>query len=273
MGCPRPHHAPRRPATSRRTRTRSVPAIAPPLDTRVPADLPVRFNLRDLGGVEAGDGRRVAPGRLLRGAGLHRLEPEHVAAVAPIGIRTAIDLRTTVEVGRGGFAGEGATVHHLPIFESGPDLGDPGERAARVLADAYMWMLDVGPAAIRDAIEVLGRPDAFPAVVYCAAGKDRTGVVCAIALALVGVDRATIAADYALSDAPAAALREWHLDNGTPPDQLAAAGIFRAPREAMELFLASVDERFGSLDAYLAGIGVDVATARDRLAAGLLTAT
>jgi protein-tyrosine phosphatase len=131
-------------------------------------------------------------------------------------------------------------------------------------------MLGQGPEAIRSAIDLLGEPGTAPAVVYCAAGKDRTGVVCAIVLSLIGVDRATIAADYALSDAPAAALREWHLDNGTPPDRLAAAGVFRAPREAMELFLATVDERFGSLDGYLAGIGVNVETARGRLAATLL---
>jgi protein-tyrosine phosphatase len=132
-------------------------------------------------------------------------------------------------------------------------------------------MLGEGPEAVREAIDLLGEPEALPAVVYCAAGKDRTGVIVALVLSLVGVDRATIAADYALSDAPAAALREWHLDNGTPPDQLAAAGIFRAPREAMELFLAAVDERFGSLDAYLEGIGVEVEPARARLAASLLT--
>jgi protein-tyrosine phosphatase len=139
-----------------------------------------------------------------------------------------------------------------------------------VLADAYVWMLGEGPEAIREVLDLVTEPEALPAVVYCAAGKDRTGVVVAILLELVGVDRATIAADYALSDAPAAALREWHLDNGTPPDQLAAAGIFRAPREAMELFLAAVDERFGSLDGYLEGIGVDVETARTGLTAALL---
>ncbi len=250
---------------------RIVAAIAPPLETRSTTEaLPARFNLRDLGGVETTDGRRVATGRLYRGASLHRLEPEHVEALAAFGIRTAIDLRTSAEVEGGGFAGDAATVRHLPIFETGPDLGDPGEEAARVLADAYIWMLDEGPDAIRSAIDLLGDPGTTPAVVYCAAGKDRTGVVCAIVLSLVGVGREAIAADYALSDEPAAALRDWHLDNGTPPDQLAAAGIFRAPREAMELFLASVDERFGSLDAYLAGIGVNVETARCRLAATLL---
>jgi hypothetical protein len=82
------------------------------------------------------------------------------------------------EVASGGFAGGAATIHHLPIFETGPDLGDPGEEAARVLADAYLWMLDEGPTAIRGAI----------------------------VLSLVRVEREAIAADYALSDAPAAAL-------------------------------------------------------------------
>jgi protein-tyrosine phosphatase len=251
--------------------TRIVATIAPPLETRTATEaLPARFNLRDLGGVETADGRRVATGRLYRGASLHRLEPEHVEALAAFGIRTAIDLRTSAEVASGGFAGDAATIHHLPIFETGPDLGDPGEEAAQVLADAYLWMLDEGPAAIRDAIDLLGNPGTTPAVIYCAAGKDRTGVVCAIVLSLVRVEREAIAADYALSDAPAAALREWHLDNGTPPDQLAAAGIFRAPPEAMGLFLAAVEERFGSLDGYLAGIGVDVEMARRRLAAALL---
>src|SRR5262249_30803111 len=101
--------------------------------------------------------------------------------------------------------------------------------------------------------------------------KDRTGVVCAIVLRLVGAGREAVAADFALSDAPAAALREWHLENGASPDQLAAAGVFRAPTEAMELFFDSLDERFGSLDGYLDGIGVDVEAARPRLAAALLT--
>ncbi len=256
-------------ATSRVPPTRSVPAIAsPPISTT--ELLPARFNLRDLGGFPTADGREVAPGRLFRGASLHALAAEELDAVAPFGIRTAIDLRTTAEVDGRGFAGEGVTLHHLPVFESGPSLGDPGDEAARVLADAYVWMLGEGPAAIRKVIDLIGAPETLPAVVYCAAGKDRTGVVIAILLELVGVDRETIAADYALSDAPAAALREWHLDNGTPPDQLAAAGIFRAPREAMELFLAAVDERFGSLDAYLEGIGVDVDSARARLTAALL---
>ena len=79
-----------------------------------------------------------------------------------------------------------------------------------------------------------------------------------------------VAADYALSDEPAGSLRAWHLDNGASLDQLAAAGIFRAPTAAMDLFLNSLDAEFGSLDAYLEGIGVDPDAAGAYLADALL---
>lgn len=245
--------------------------IAPPLETHTPLDsLPIRFNLRDLGGTPTADGRIVAPGRLYRGASMHRLEGEDLEAVAPLGIRTAIDLRSSEEVAGGTFAGGAAPVRHLPIFEVGPTFSEPLGDIARTLADAYLWMLSEGAGSIRVALELLGEPRELPAVVYCAAGKDRTGVVVAIVLRLLGVEREVVAADYALSDAPAAALRAWHLDNGTSADQLAAAGIFRAPSEAMDLFLDSLDAEFGSLDAYLEGIGVDAGAARERLADALL---
>lgn len=253
------------------SRSRSVRPIAPPSETRPPlASLPARFNLRDLGGTPTADGRIVAPGRFLRGASMHRLEPDHLESVAPLGIRTAIDLRSSEEVGRGAFTGSAAPVRHLPIFEDGPSFSEPVEDIARTLADAYLWMLSEGAASIRTALALLGDPRSLPAVVYCAAGKDRTGVVVAIVLRLLGVERETIAADYALSDEPAAALRAWHLDNGTSPDQLAAAGIFRAPTAAMDLFLDSIDAEFGSLDGYLERIDVDVAATRANLADALL---
>jgi protein-tyrosine phosphatase len=241
------------------------------LEIRSPLpSLPSRFNLRDLGGTQAGDGRIVAPGRLFRGASMHQLEADHLDAMAPLRIRTAIDLRSSEEVGHGTFAGSAVPVRHLPIFEVGPTFSEPIEDVAQTLADAYLWMLSEGAGSIRTAIEVLGEPRDLPAVVYCAAGKDRTGVVIAIVLRLLGAEREVVAADYALSDEPAAALRAWHLDNGASPDQLAAAGVFRAPTAAMDLFLDSVNAEFGSLDGYLEGIGVDATAARAYLADALL---
>jgi protein-tyrosine phosphatase len=248
-----------------------VGPIAAPPETHTPlASLPSRFNLRDLGGTPTADGRTVAPGHLYRGASMHRLEADHLEALAPLGIRAAIDLRSSEEVGRGTFTGGAAPVRHLPIFEVGPTFSEPIDDIARTLADAYLWMLNEGAASIRAAVDLLGEPRDLPALVYCAAGKDRTGVIVAVVLHLLGVEREVIAADYALSDEPAAALRAWHLDNGASADQLAAAGVFRAPTAAMHLFLDSVDEEFGSLDGYLESIGVDLAPTRERLADALL---
>ena len=133
--------------------------IAPPLETRSPlGSLPSRFNLRDLGGTPVGDGLIVAPGRLYRGASMHRLEADHLEAVAPLGIRTAIDLRSSEEVGSGTFTGSASPVRHLPIFEVGPSFDEPVEDVVRTLADAYLWMLSEGAGSIRAAIEVLGDP-------------------------------------------------------------------------------------------------------------------
>jgi protein-tyrosine phosphatase len=197
---------------------------------------------------------------------MHQLEADHLEAIAPLGIRTAIDLRSSEEVEHGTFTASTAPVRHLPIFEIGPTFGEPIEDVARTLADAYLWMLSEGAGSIRTAIELIGERRDLPAVVYCAAGKDRTGVLVAIVLLLLGAEREVVAADYALSDQPAAALRAWHLDNGASPDQLAAAGVFRAPTEAMDLFLDSLDAEFGSLDGYLEGVGVEAAAARASLA-------
>jgi len=129
---------------------------------------------------------------------MHRLEADHQEAIAPLGICTAIDLRSSEEVGRGTFTGSAAPVRHLPVFEVGPTFSEPIEDVARTLADAYVWMLSEGSGSIRTAIELLGEPRDLPAVVYCAAGKDRTGVVVAIVLLLLGAEREVVAADYAL---------------------------------------------------------------------------
>lgn len=73
-------------------------------------------------------------------------------------------------------------------------------------------------------------------VVQCAAGRDRTGVVCALLLDAAGVERAAIAADYALTPAmhgqpaPApwvidAVLRELDRSHGGARAYLRAAGL------------------------------------------------
>jgi protein-tyrosine phosphatase len=248
-----------------------VAAIADQLQTAAWAEqLPTYFNLRDLGGMTAGDGRTVRSGMLFRGASLHRLEPSHHELLAELEIATAIDLRTGEEVSHGTYSSVGATVHHLPMFAATPTFEEPIEDPATALVGAYLWMLGEAGPAISAALELLRDPGSYPAVVYCAAGKDRTGVLVAIVLDLLGVPRDRIAADYALSDAPSQALRDWRaaLDPGRRDP--VPAGIYRAPADAMPRFFAALEARFGSLDAYLTGVGVPVDSIRAALREHLL---
>ena len=131
-------------------------------------------------------------------------------------------------------------------------------------------MLEGGGAAISAILRLLEDPAGYPAVVYCAAGKDRTGVICAIILHLLGVDREEIIADYTLSDAPAQALREWRTRLAPELRDPIPAAVYRAPAAAMRLFFTMVEDRFGSIEAYLETIDVPVERTRRALIVNLL---
>jgi protein tyrosine/serine phosphatase len=224
------------------------------------------FNLRDLGGYRTADGRTTRWGRLFRGDGLHRLGPDDCSA---LGLVTVLDLRTEREIAeRGRLEVVGIDWHHLPVLREtwDPTWAAPEVAAERFLADRYLTMLAEGDEALGRALQVLADPDRLPAAFHCAAGKDRTGVLAALVLALLGVDDDTIAADYGLSRDGMERLVEWvrvtypeRFDTMT--DQPKA--FLEAPDDAMHLFLADLRERHGSVEAYAAsvGAGADVVAA------------
>jgi protein-tyrosine phosphatase len=233
-------------------------------------DIPLvdTFNLRDLGGYPTLDGRRVRWRRLFRGAGLHRLSGADLETVRALGIATAIDLRTDGEVKATGTYPVGplpATFHHLPMIERIWDLDDLDADAAPhdYLLARYRDMLDEGAPTISAIMDILTRPDALPAAFYCAAGKDRTGVLAALVLDTLGVEPASIVADYHLSKERVERIRARALAaSGVRASAMVAQppAFMQAPAEAMELLLAWIREAHGSTPAYLASIGVAPAT-------------
>jgi protein-tyrosine phosphatase len=241
------------------------------LDRLLPSD--GVFNLRDLGGYQAVDGRRTRWRTLFRADGLHRSAPAH-PTIRGLGWRTVLDLRTLAERDLGAYACEGVDVVHLPVlrqtWDSTEDTVD-GD-AVSFLAARYLDMAEEGAAAIATAFEIIASPGRLPAVFHCSAGKDRTGVLAALVLATVGVEDRDIAADYALSGRAMAKLAGWlAVEHPDVMDGMAqqSAALLACPPDAILRFLRSLRARFGSTDGYLSSIGVN-AEARESVREALL---
>jgi protein-tyrosine phosphatase len=216
------------------------------------------FNFRDLGGYDTADGRVVRWRTVFRADGVHRLT---IDDIAPLGVRTVLDLRTPTELERGRFTHDSVGYHHLPILETTWDREALNVEidAAEFLAARYLEMLDEGRESIARALHILADPESLPLVFHCAAGKDRTGVVAAIVLDLLGVRDDDIAGDYSLSRLGMDRFRAWIIE--TYPEAADAMSdqpqaFLAAPAEAMHLFLAGLRERHGSVDAYATSLGV-----------------
>lgn len=217
------------------------------------------FNVRDLGGY-AGEAGPVTWRRYYRAGAPTHLDDDDIERARGLGIRSVIDLRREDEGQRTRphpIAELGATYHLLPVIreEAAQDLL-PG---ARISSELYLNFLDVGGDSFRTIFEVLGNPDSYPVVVHCSAGKDRTGVVSAMALEILGVPRETIEADYAMTNLERErAWAFWQERGGwfatATPDQLDFA--LSVPPEAISGFLDGLQARYGGAEGYLRGVGV-----------------
>ena len=228
-------------------------------------------NFRDLGGYEAG-GSRTRWRTLFRADGLGDLTETDLSVLRGFGIRTVIDLRSGSELERGRFDVEAhpATFHHLPFIDELPDAQD-FDRRPGLLGSQYLEIVRDAGGQILAALEVLASPDALPAVFHCTAGKDRTGVLSAIVLSLLGVDEPTVVADYALSGEAMLRLRA-KLIAKYPEGRETLENIdevFSADPAQMEQLLDHVQEQYGSVDAYVEGLGASPDLV-ERLRAALL---
>jgi len=223
------------------------------------------FNFRDLGGYATDDGRTVRWGRLYRADGIHRIEGADLARVAALGIRTVLDLRTAGELddhGRVPTESIDAAYHHLPLLEQvwERDLPLAELDAVDFLAGRYLEMLELGASSIVAALTAMSAPDRLPLVFHCSAGKDRTGVLAAILLSVLGVNDDDIATDYALSRAAMRELAEWVRTEKPESYETMAAqppAFLDAPPLAMQRVLALARVQHGSLTDYVNASGVD----------------
>jgi protein-tyrosine phosphatase len=237
----------------------------------------------------AANARAVVPGVLLRADNLQSLTPRDIRRlVEEEGLEVVLDLRTDVEVtleGPGPITAERAVrIEHRSLF---PDSGGNTDLDADTVRPwqppdrdesphespvvrAYMSYLLRRPDSIVGSIRTIARANRA-VLVHCAAGKDRTGVVVALALGAAGVERESIVADYMATLERIDAIMARLLRSPTYREELEGhAPHAHAPvRESMERLLELVDERFGGPGAWLTANGLadpDLERVRRRLA-------
>jgi protein-tyrosine phosphatase len=233
------------------------------------------FNFRDLGGYETTDGRRVRWGALYRSDSLERLSDGDLELLGALGVRTAVDLRSSAELEQGPARLDGlpgVSVHHAPLFERHALPFQPAELASvePPPGETYLAIAHAGAGAVGAAVRAIAHGEEA-IVFFCAAGRDRTGMIAAIVLSALGVDDDAIVADYRLSDRAVAPTMAWSQANA--PERAAEMAalpdwVLYTTREGIQAFLDGLRAQHGSIEGYLAaaGAGADVVAAlRDRL--------
>jgi protein-tyrosine phosphatase len=244
-------------------------------------DLEGAVNVRDVAGLPLTDGGVVAAGRLLRSDNLQDLTAADVARlVDDHGVRTVVDLRTDVEVALEGpgplTRRDDVTIERRSLY---PETGERTDIEADALTpwqegvggtlhpgepftvQTYMGYIQHRPDSITGALRTIAEPpagDGGAVVVHCAAGKDRTGLVVALALEVAGVRREAIVDDYlATAERIDAIVARLAASPTYAPDMHIADPARHAPRpETMPRILALLDEHHGGPAAWLAHHGL-----------------
>ena len=232
------------------------------------------FNFRDLGGLPTVDGATTRAGLMFRSDALHHLLPADVDHLTELGMRTIIDLRSAVELertGRGPLESTDMQWLHAPLSHGDAAAGNvlPPALAEGDLGRHYVESLDERTETLAAVITHLAERDNLPAVFHCTAGKDRTGMVAALVLSLVGVSDDVIVHDYTLTDDRMVLVMERIRASGDfPAVAPMSERVGRAEASSMEKFLGSLHAAYGGAEGWAleAGISDDtVASLREVL--------
>ena len=220
------------------------------------------INCRDIGGYKAEGGRIVAWRRLFRSGYVHPMTEHDLNRLKEeLKLTSVINLRRNKagqqkEVSL--LSDAGIKYYNAPFFsyqqeELGLDFSNMGE--------AFLFRIRHKEYAkpIIDALEIIADPKNLPLLFHCGAGKDRSGVLAAFVLSVLGVVDKDIINDYTLSapymrDMVASMMN----DPGTPEaEKNLPAYTWEATAESMALFLTGLKQEFGSARGYLEMNGAD----------------
>lgn len=248
-------------------------------------------NFRDVGGLPTADGRRVRYGRLFRSGHLAGATPADAAFLGGLGLHTVFDFRNAADLKLDGADVELPGVRNVNIPLTDPAdgsefwrmvrdgemaelrgiLGD-GQGTARMVSSYRSIILDRTAEHSR-VLHALAE-DSVPALMHCAAGKDRAGLSIAVSLLAVGVGREAVEADYLKSNDAHRRYRVRRSDTsaaGMSPEVMELLSpLFGAHSEYLAAAFATIDETWGGTERYLSeGLRITPAT-RERLRERLL---
>lgn len=222
------------------------------------------LNVRDLGGHPTEDGGETRYGAIVRADSVRQLSDAGWTAAVDYGVKTVIDLRTSVELQADPPAVLPVEVLHLPFFEDDPEAFAEVEAVsiaapdnATATRDVYLVFLERFRANVALTLSQVAQARPGGVVVHCMGGKDRTGLISAFLLYLAGVDLEQIGADYALSEEHLRPRHElWLAEAETDAERERIRRISATPAEAMVGVFQELEWRYGSVEEYLRGWGL-----------------
>ncbi|MEW2452059.1 tyrosine-protein phosphatase [Streptomyces parvulus] len=229
-------------------------------------------NFRDVGGLPTADGRRVRQGVLFRSGHLAHATGEDAAFLATLGLHTVFDFRNAADQKLEGPDVELPGVRNVNLPLSDPADGAEfwkmvrdgdldqlreilaGDRGADRMVTSYRTIIRERTAEHSRVLHALAE-DSVPALMHCAAGKDRAGLSIAVTLLALGVERDAVLDDYLKSNATHRRYKVHRSSSAasaySPEVMELLSPLFDARAEYLAAAFETVEETWGGVDAYL----------------------
>lgn len=224
------------------------------------------LNFRDIGGYRGYQNKSVTWRRIFRSGEFRNITAEDLGRLTgELGVNLIIDLRSEFELknnGKGLLADCGIKYCNIAFMSDG---GDPNANAKRYasltnMGDFYLELMrqkEFGSRVV-EALETIADPAHHPLVFHCAVGKDRTGMLAAMLLTLLGVKEADIILDYSLSEPYMDEMLARFKANPEPGHKIPDIPdyFWKASPAYMKKLLDTLKKEYGSIEGYLKQMGM-----------------